>query len=89
MYNFQRKFGLAMKLANMPRTTYTASLTSSVVDYPTEYGRRYHAFRQGGEPLDSTLFSVSTNICDTLPAYQFPNDDVGLSNYPFYLRDVL
>ncbi|TIC96086.1 Secondary metabolism regulator LAE1 [Colletotrichum higginsianum] len=28
-------------------STYTASLTSSVVDYPTEYGRRYHAFRSG------------------------------------------
>ncbi|KAK2010407.1 methyltransferase domain-containing protein [Colletotrichum eremochloae] len=28
-------------------STYTASLTSSVVDYPTEYGRRYHAFRAG------------------------------------------
>ncbi|KAK1992847.1 S-adenosyl-L-methionine-dependent methyltransferase [Colletotrichum falcatum] len=28
-------------------STYTASLTSSVVDYPTEYGRRYHAFRPG------------------------------------------
>ncbi|KAJ0166199.1 hypothetical protein CTA2_8262 [Colletotrichum tanaceti] len=28
-------------------SSYTASLTSSVVDYPTEYGRRYHAFRAG------------------------------------------
>ncbi|CCF40818.1 methyltransferase [Colletotrichum higginsianum] len=28
-------------------STYTASLTSSAVDYPTEYGRRYHAFRPG------------------------------------------
>ncbi|KZL85556.1 methyltransferase domain-containing protein, partial [Colletotrichum incanum] len=28
-------------------STYTASLTSSVVDYPTEYGRRYHAYRAG------------------------------------------
>ncbi|KAF9872946.1 UMTA methyltransferase [Colletotrichum karsti] len=26
---------------------YTASLTSSVVDYPEEYGRRYHAYRPG------------------------------------------
>ncbi|KAF0315334.1 hypothetical protein GQ607_017442 [Colletotrichum asianum] len=56
-------------------TTYTASLTSSVVDYPTEYGRRYHAFRQGGELLKTTLFSVSTNSRGTLLAYQFPNDD--------------
>ncbi|KAL2207636.1 S-adenosyl-L-methionine-dependent methyltransferase [Sarocladium strictum] len=28
-------------------STYTASLTSSVVDYPYEHGRRYHAFRGG------------------------------------------
>ncbi|KAG7049701.1 methyltransferase domain-containing protein [Colletotrichum scovillei] len=28
-------------------STYTASLSSSVVDYPTENGRRYHAFRAG------------------------------------------
>ncbi|KAK1640154.1 methyltransferase domain-containing protein [Colletotrichum phormii] len=28
-------------------SSYTASLSSSVVDYPTEHGRRYHAFRSG------------------------------------------
>ncbi|KAH0427968.1 hypothetical protein CcaCcLH18_09327 [Colletotrichum camelliae] len=28
-------------------SNYSASLTSSVVDYPVEYGRRYHAFRPG------------------------------------------
>ncbi|OLN86241.1 Malonyl-[acyl-carrier protein] O-methyltransferase 1-like protein 4 [Colletotrichum chlorophyti] len=28
-------------------STYTASLSPSVVDYPTEYGRRYHAYRAG------------------------------------------
>ncbi|CAI4214324.1 unnamed protein product [Parascedosporium putredinis] len=28
-------------------STYTASLSSSVIDYPTEHGRRYHAFRSG------------------------------------------
>ncbi|KAK1971841.1 methyltransferase domain-containing protein [Colletotrichum sublineola] len=28
-------------------SAYTGSLTSSVVDYPTEHGRRYHAFRSG------------------------------------------
>ncbi|AEO60693.1 hypothetical protein MYCTH_2310196 [Thermothelomyces thermophilus ATCC 42464] len=27
--------------------SYTTSLASSVVDYPIEYGRRYHAFRHG------------------------------------------
>ncbi|KAK2012135.1 TAM domain methyltransferase [Colletotrichum eremochloae] len=28
-------------------SSYSASLTSSVTDYPEEYGRRYHAFRAG------------------------------------------
>ncbi|KAF6828172.1 hypothetical protein CPLU01_08651 [Colletotrichum plurivorum] len=28
-------------------SSYTASLTSSVIDYPTENGRRYHSFRSG------------------------------------------
>ncbi|KAF7553975.1 hypothetical protein G7046_g6944 [Stylonectria norvegica] len=28
-------------------SSYTASLTSSVVNYPMEHGRRYHAFREG------------------------------------------
>ncbi|KAF3807765.1 N-methyltransferase tcpN [Colletotrichum gloeosporioides] len=28
-------------------SSYTASLASSAVDYPIEYGRRYHAFRPG------------------------------------------
>ncbi|KAK1981328.1 methyltransferase domain-containing protein [Colletotrichum cereale] len=29
-------------------STFTASLASGAVDYPVEYGRRYHAFRPGG-----------------------------------------
>ncbi|OHE94361.1 methyltransferase domain-containing protein [Colletotrichum orchidophilum] len=36
-----------MILTTSSRSTYTATLTSSVLDYPTEYGRRYHAFRAG------------------------------------------
>ncbi|KAL0943553.1 umta methyltransferase family protein [Colletotrichum truncatum] len=32
-------------------SSYTASLTSSVVDYPVDYGRRYHAFRRGAYVL--------------------------------------
>ncbi|KAL2133428.1 hypothetical protein VTI74DRAFT_2354 [Chaetomium olivicolor] len=28
-------------------TTFTASITSSILDYPVEHGRRYHAFRSG------------------------------------------
>ncbi|KAL0782489.1 hypothetical protein CaCOL14_000395 [Colletotrichum acutatum] len=37
-------------------SSYTASLSSSVLDYPTEYGRRYHAFRSGAYvfPNDET-----------------------------------
>ncbi|KAJ0319122.1 hypothetical protein COL5a_010336 [Colletotrichum fioriniae] len=30
-------------------SSYTASLASSAVDYPIEFGRRYHAFRPGGK----------------------------------------
>ncbi|MBE3046101.1 hypothetical protein IMZ48_26895 [Candidatus Bathyarchaeota archaeon] len=29
------------------RSSYTASLSSSVVDYPVEHGRRYHAYKRG------------------------------------------
>ncbi|KAE9579594.1 hypothetical protein CGMCC3_g4369 [Colletotrichum fructicola] len=32
-------------------SSYTYSLTSSVIDYPMEYGRRYHAFRSGSYVL--------------------------------------
>lgn len=32
-------------------STFTASLSSSVVDYPTEHGRRYHKLRAGAYPL--------------------------------------
>ncbi|KAF5527280.1 Pyrrolocin cluster transcription factor fsdR [Colletotrichum aenigma] len=37
-------------------SSYTASLSSSVLDYPTENGRRYHAFRAGSYlgPNDET-----------------------------------
>ncbi|GKT52087.1 secondary metabolism regulator LAE1 [Colletotrichum spaethianum] len=28
-------------------SSYSASLTSSIIDYPEEYGRRYHAYRAG------------------------------------------
>ncbi|TDZ46966.1 Secondary metabolism regulator LAE1 [Colletotrichum trifolii] len=32
-------------------SSYTVSLASSAIDYPTEYGRRYHAFRAGSYVL--------------------------------------
>ncbi|KAH0419630.1 umta methyltransferase family protein [Colletotrichum camelliae] len=67
MYNIQRKFDLVMKLANMPRTTYTASLTPSVVDYPTEYGRRYHAFRQA---FAREVSPIILSVCGMFSDYQ-------------------
>jgi len=32
-------------------SSFTASLSDSAVDYPVEYGRRYHAFRPGTYPF--------------------------------------
>ncbi|KAK1656782.1 S-adenosyl-L-methionine-dependent methyltransferase [Colletotrichum godetiae] len=37
----------SMTESHIPSSSYTASWTSSVVDYPEEYGRTYHAFRAG------------------------------------------
>ncbi|KAF6808586.1 UMTA methyltransferase [Colletotrichum sojae] len=45
-----------------PRSQYTASLASSVVDYPVEYGRRYHAFRPGGGLL--TIVQLASEHLD-------------------------
>ncbi|TID01475.1 Secondary metabolism regulator LAE1 [Colletotrichum higginsianum] len=39
-------------------TNYTASLSSSVVDYPVEYGRRYHAFRPGSYIMPNDEFEA-------------------------------
>ncbi|KAF4785995.1 hypothetical protein HER10_EVM0012357 [Colletotrichum scovillei] len=51
-------------------SSYTASLTSSVVDYPTEYGRRYHAFRAGGSIEMGDLFPEAEIIGNDLSAIQ-------------------
>lgn len=58
------------------RSAYTASLSSSVVDYPVENGRRYHAYRKGGESREppETWNEPLTNLYR--PAYLLPNDDV-------------
>ncbi|KAF4820974.1 Secondary metabolism regulator LAE1 [Colletotrichum siamense] len=37
---------------------YTASLSSSVVDYPMEYGRRYHAYRPGSYILPNDEIEI-------------------------------
>ncbi|KZL67145.1 UMTA methyltransferase family protein [Colletotrichum tofieldiae] len=39
-------------------SSYTASLTSSVVDYPIEYGRRYHAYRPGSYKFPNDEFEM-------------------------------
>ncbi|OHF02529.1 hypothetical protein CORC01_02224 [Colletotrichum orchidophilum] len=46
-------------------SSYTASLTSSVVDYPTEYGRRYHAFRSGVKTIGDRLFLAPIDAAKT------------------------
>ncbi|KAL0939767.1 methyltransferase domain-containing protein [Colletotrichum truncatum] len=48
--------GFVLGLLYANRSSYTRSISSSVVDYPVEYGRRYHAFRQGAYsfPNDET-----------------------------------
>jgi hypothetical protein len=38
---------LVGKLLMLDSSTYTASITSSVSDFPEVEGRRYHAYRQG------------------------------------------
>ncbi|KAK2061987.1 S-adenosyl-L-methionine-dependent methyltransferase [Colletotrichum caudatum] len=40
-------------------SNYTASLTSSVVDYPIEYGRRYHAYRPGSYKFPNDEFEMN------------------------------
>ncbi|KAK7441937.1 UMTA methyltransferase [Colletotrichum acutatum] len=52
-------------------SSYTKSVTSSVVDYPTEHGRRYHAFRAGGECAES----LPQDPADFDTAYFAPNDE--------------
>ncbi|KAF4890696.1 Secondary metabolism regulator LAE1 [Colletotrichum fructicola] len=39
-------------------SNYTVSLSSSVVDYPEEYGRRYHAFRSGSYVLPNDKIEI-------------------------------
>ncbi|KAK2046103.1 S-adenosyl-L-methionine-dependent methyltransferase [Colletotrichum somersetense] len=40
-------------------SNYTASLTSSVVDYPIEYGRRYQAYRPGSYKFPNDEFEMN------------------------------
>jgi hypothetical protein len=39
------------------RSAFTASLTSSIVNYPVEHGRRYHAYRPGGTEIPGRVLS--------------------------------
>lgn len=58
-------------------SAFTASLSSSVMDYPIEHGRSYHAYSRGCtfEPLSITgLYILTTSSL----AYLLPNDDVRL-----------
>lgn len=55
-------------------SSYTVSLTSSVLNYPTEYGRRYHAFRAGGRFL--MKIALADHVTKMNAAYNFPNDEV-------------
>ncbi|GKT92066.1 methyltransferase domain-containing protein [Colletotrichum tofieldiae] len=45
-------------------STYTASLSSSVLDYPTENGRRYHAFRAGCGWVEFQDYDISFHSDD-------------------------
>ncbi|KAI8246293.1 Secondary metabolism regulator LAE1 [Colletotrichum sp. SAR 10_96] len=49
---------------------YTASLSSSVVDYPMEYGRRYHAYRPGWAVEMGDIFDNVEVIGTDLSAIQ-------------------
>ncbi|KAF6802657.1 umta methyltransferase family protein [Colletotrichum sojae] len=58
-------------------SSYSTSLASSAVDYPTEHGRRYHAFRRGGESCDGPVpFAVQVSLTLVLLAYILPNDEM-------------
>ncbi|PKS08397.1 hypothetical protein jhhlp_005341 [Lomentospora prolificans] len=43
-------------------STYTASIASSVVNYPVEHGRRYHAYRSGSELDEAQLPAFMASI---------------------------
>jgi len=78
-------------LAHQYRSAFTASLTSSVIDYPVEHGRRYHAFRAGSKYFIIYYyyyFSLVVVEISSRPApqtmqslnsadYPLPNDEVG------------
>ncbi|GKT64891.1 methyltransferase domain-containing protein [Colletotrichum tofieldiae] len=51
-------------------STYTASLSSSVLDYPTENGRRYHAFRAGWAIEAADVFPNAEILGNDLSAIQ-------------------
>jgi hypothetical protein len=48
-----------MLINSFPSSTFTASITSSILDYPVENGRRYHAFRSGGNQRTARIHPQS------------------------------
>jgi len=70
-----------------PRSNFTASITASVLAYPVEHGRRYHAFRAGvyylpndeleQERLDLTHILMTKGIGDKLFLAPIAPNDMG------------
>lgn len=50
-FDLQQPHGLCHTAPMRNSSTFTASLSSSVLNYPIENGRRYHAYRAGAYPL--------------------------------------
>ncbi|KAF5499741.1 putative methyltransferase tdiE [Colletotrichum fructicola] len=68
---------------------YTASLASSSVDYPIEYGRRYHAFRPGSYVLpNDEVYLIRDGPSRLRPRVVHPKDS-GYRNWDRYLGYVI
>lgn len=68
----RRVYGLAVN--HFSSASYATSLSSYVEDYKWVYGRRFHAYREGGKR--SAYFAYISDIltCNR-SAYNFPNDE--------------
>jgi hypothetical protein len=64
----------------MYRST-TASLRSSIYQHVKEYGRTYHAYKEGSESITTTRCTAllcSSHANDSALEYMLPNDEVSL-----------